>query len=244
MNYFKAHPFAVQAFFKRSRVLTFAVPKEDLINMIPSKFELDLYQNQYAFLAVAMVEAIDLRPKGFPKFLGNDFFLIGYRIFVRYINKEGRKMRGLYILKSETNKKKMIWLGNVFTRYNYSCTDIRINDCKSLSRLISKNSALEVKIQTSSTSIKLPNDSPFENWNSARRYAGPMPYTFSYDETNNSVLIVKGVRSNWKPNPIEVVSYNIGFLKQLKLNKLILANAFEIKDVPYEWEKGYIEKWD
>ena len=76
---------------------------------------------------VAMVQTRELRPKGLPKFRGNSFFLIGYRIFVRYINKAGKRLRGLYILKSETDKKKMEWLGNIFTHYNYSTTDIQLS---------------------------------------------------------------------------------------------------------------------
>jgi hypothetical protein len=31
--------------------------------------------------------------------MGNNFFLIGYRIFVRYTNNAGKSLLGLYILK-------------------------------------------------------------------------------------------------------------------------------------------------
>lgn len=244
MNYLKNHPFAVQAYFKRSIVLTFAVPKVELLSLIPKKFELDLYQDHYGFVAVAMVEAKDLRPKGLPKIFGNDFLLIGYRIFVRYVNKEGRKMRGLYILKSETNKKKMIWLGNIFTNYKYAFTDLEIYNSENTTQVLSKNSKFEINLKSSSEEASLPQQSPFDDWKKARRFAGPMPYTFSYDSDRDAVLIVKGVRQNWMPSPIEVTDYSVGFLKQLKLKNVVLANAFEIKDVPYEWEKGYIEKWD
>ena len=106
-------------------VLTFAIPKEQIQTFIPECLELDTFEDKWAFIAVAMVQTKDLRPKGFPKFMGNDFFLIGYRVFVKYINQEGKRLRGLYILKSETDKKKMEVLGNVFTHYNYTTTDIQ-----------------------------------------------------------------------------------------------------------------------
>jgi hypothetical protein len=83
----KNHPFAVEAFFKSSMVFTFAVPKEELENLIPECLTLDTFQDKWAFIAVAMVQTKDLRIKGFPKFTGNDFFLIGYRVFVRYADK-------------------------------------------------------------------------------------------------------------------------------------------------------------
>ncbi|HEX7847625.1 MAG TPA: hypothetical protein VF476_17615, partial [Chitinophagaceae bacterium] len=78
LSFLKNHPFAVEAFFKRSLVLTFAVHKEELHNLIPECLTLDIFDDKWGFVAIAMVQAKDLRPKGFPSFLGNDFFLIGY----------------------------------------------------------------------------------------------------------------------------------------------------------------------
>src|SRR3954464_5273530 len=99
--FLKNHPFAVEAHFESSVVLTFAVPKEQLRKLIPGCLELDTFDDKWGFVAVAMVQTTGLRPKGFPKFMGNDFFLIGYRIFVRFTNNKGKRLRGLYILKSE-----------------------------------------------------------------------------------------------------------------------------------------------
>src|SRR5882757_7531900 len=105
--FLKDHPFAVEAFFESSLVLTFAVPKDQIQRLIPECLEPDTFNGDWAFIAVAMVQTKSLRPKGFPKMLGNDFFLIGYRVFVRFTNQAGKNLRGLYILKSETDKKKM-----------------------------------------------------------------------------------------------------------------------------------------
>ena len=75
LTFLKNHPFAVEAFFESSLVLTFAVPKEQLETLIPECLQLDTFNDKWAFIAVAMVQTKDLRPKGFPKFMGNDFFL-------------------------------------------------------------------------------------------------------------------------------------------------------------------------
>jgi hypothetical protein len=115
LSFLKNHPFAVEAFFTSSIVLSFAVPKEELQCLIPECLTLDTHNEKWGFIAVAMVQTRALRPKGFPTLFGNDFFLVGYRIFVRYINKAGKRLRGLYILKSETDKKRMEVFGNLFT---------------------------------------------------------------------------------------------------------------------------------
>jgi hypothetical protein len=74
LSFLKNHPFAVEAFFESSLVLTFAVPKEQLKTLIPECLQLDTFEDKWAFVAVATVQTANLRPKGFPKFMGNDFF--------------------------------------------------------------------------------------------------------------------------------------------------------------------------
>lgn len=239
----KNHPFAVEAFFDNSLVLTFAVPKEEIEAMIPECLSLDTYNNKWAFIAVAMVQTKDLRPKGFPKLFGNDFFLIGFRIFVRYTNTKGKRLRGLYIIKSETNKKKMELMGNLFTHYNYTTTDIKKEQNSNSLKISSRKSNFTININHTRSDVELPNDSPFNNWKEARRFAGPLPFTFTYNEETKEVLIIEGVRTNWKPQPVEIDKYHIEYLKSLRLNNLVLANAFIIRNIPYYWKKGKKELW-
>lgn len=243
MKFLKNHPFAVEAHFDYSTVLTFAVPKEQLTRFLPECLELDTYQDKWAFIAVAMVQTTGLRPKGAPRFLGNDFFLTGYRIFVRYIANNGKRLRGLYIIKSETNKKKMEFFGNIFTHYNYTTTDINVSKEKNIKTIFSKQSKFELNIELTDAKVSLPKSSPFNEWKDARRFAGPLPFTFTADSSDNTVLIIEGVRQHWKPYPIKVVDYSFNFLERLQLKDVVLANAFEITNIPYYWKKGKKEQW-
>jgi len=243
LSFLKDHPFAVEAYFDSSLVLTFAVPKEQLQQLIPECLELDTFNDQYAFVAAAMVQTRDLRPKGLPKFMGNAFFLIGYRVFVRYTTTAGKRLRGLYILKSETDKKKMEVLGNIFTHYNYTTTDITQTTLLDKKEIASIQSGFKVTINTTDKEVALPSGSPFADWKEARRFAGPLPFTFTYNEPTQEVLIIEGVRQNWIPAPVHVIDYHFSFLNTLKLNNPILANAFIIKDIPYFWKKGKKEIW-
>ncbi len=242
-TFLKDHPFAVEAFFESSTVLTFAVQKDQIQAMIPECLELDLFQDKWAFIAIAMVQTKHLRPKGFPKFLGNDFFLIGYRIFVRYTSNEGKRLRGLYIIKSETDKKRMQLMGNIFTHYNYTTTDISTVINENTKEIFSVKSNFKLVINRDVEDATLPIGSPFAEWKEARRFAGPLPFTFTYDDDSKKVLIIQGVRQNWKPKPIKVISYNFEYLDSLNIDKLILANAFVIENVPYSWNKGKMEIW-
>lgn len=243
INFLKNHPFAVQTHFESSLVLTFAVPKEQLQNLIPECLELDTFQDKWAFIAIAMVQTKGLRPKGFPSFMGNDFFLIGYRIFVRYTNNAGKRLRGLYIIKSQTDKKKMEFFGNIFTHYNYTTTDIEQTRSENFKTIRSEQSKFEVTIEETNDEIKIPENSPFTDWKDARKFAGPLPHTFTVNTEDNTILTILGIRQNWKPKAVKVECYHFDFLNKLDLQNMVLANAFEIKNIPYYWEKGKIEKW-
>jgi len=239
----KNHPFAVETFFKSSLVITYAVPKDELKGLIPPCLELDLFNDQWGFVAVALVDTKRLRPKGFPAFMGNDFILTGYRIFTRYTNNLGKRLRGLYILKSETNKKKMAFFGNIFTHYNYTTTDIKFTGTNEKLVVSSEKSDLFVEVILNNPAASLPAGSPFNDWKEARRFAGPLPFTFTYNDKTKEVLIIEGVRENWTPTPVEIVKSHAGFISQKGFKGIVTANAFIVENIPYHWKKGKLEIW-
>lgn len=255
LSFLKSHPFAVETFFESSLVLTYAIAKEELQSLIPPCLTLDTHLDKWAFVAVAMVKTTKLRPKGFPEFLGNDFFLIGYRVFVRYTTSEGKKLRGLYILKSETDSKRMSFMGNIFTHYNYQTTDIYFQKDEHLQQnenlqytatilvVDSQKSALQVIAKSGDETTQLPQNSPFKDWKEARRFAGPLPFTFTYNEISKEVLIIEGVREDWIPKPVQVFVSEVGFIKDKNFKEIVLANAFVIQNIPYYWKKGRIDIW-
>src|SRR5712692_7266782 len=109
----KRHPLAIRAYFRHCLVLTYAFPQELLEPLLPPGLTLDTYQ-ELGFLAVAMVQTEALRPAFLPPAFGMDFFLAGYRIFARYQNASGRTLRGLRILRSDTDRQVMASAGNLF----------------------------------------------------------------------------------------------------------------------------------
>jgi len=220
MSIFKRHPFPVAAYFKQSLVLTFALSPEALVGKLPPPLRLDTFEDRHAFVAVAMVQTEALRPKGFPRWLGNDFFLAGYRIFVRYTN--------------------------LMTLYNYSKIEVDQAYGEEAGmktyRINSSSEGFSVKVRYEDDPA-LPTDSPFIDWKQARRFAGPLPFTFTYDAERRNVLIVEGVRQNWKPRPVTVEHFTLPWLNRKGLGDAVLASAFVVEDIPYWWRKGKIEPW-
>jgi hypothetical protein len=241
LSWLKTHPFAVEAFFERSLVLTFAAPAAEIQALLPPPLVPDTFQSEWGFLAVALVQTRQLRPKGWPAVLGHDFCLVGYRALVRYITPAGRRLRGLYILRSETDRKRMEWLGNLFTHYRYATTDITLTENASGLAIASRQSNFLIRAAPPQATTLLPPGSPFTTWAEARRFAGPLPFTFSVGAER--VLLIEGVRQHWQPQPVVIEHAEVGFLRHLPLSRLVLASAFELRDVPYYWKKGRTEPW-
>lgn len=240
------HPFGVEALFERSLVLTYAVPAPVLAPLAGRGLELDVYDD-WGFLAIALVETRHLRPRGLPTWLGRDSFLSGYRVFTRFVRPGKQPLRGLRILRSDTDRGSMVRLGNVFTRYGYRHaaveTTIDAERYEVRIRTAGREADLHVVADLTTVPAPLPTGTPFRTMEDARRFAGPLPYTFSYDEHTEKMVVVKGLRSAWNPQPVRVEVKEASYVERAPFTgaDVRLANVFYVSDVPYAWRPGVLE---
>jgi uncharacterized protein YqjF (DUF2071 family) len=237
----KRHPFAVEAHFRRSLVVAHAWRRQALEPLLPAGLVLDTY-GEHGFSAIALVQTERLRPAGLPTRLGRDFFLTGYRIFVRVAGKPS--LRGLYILRSDADRRSMVVLGNLFTHYRYRLAEIvaqeRDGSLAIRVRTPASDADLELVADLSGKPAPFPRGSPFADVDAARRYAGPLPYTFTRDEATSSILSVRATRQAWDPRAIGVDVREATFLRSPLFSGAdpVLANAFYVEHVDYRWERG------
>ena len=242
----RRHPIPIVAHFRHSLVLTYAFPRTLLKPLLPPGLVLDTYDD-FGFVAIAMVQTEALRPAFAPRCIGQNFFLTGYRIFARYRTREGRLLRGLRILRSDTDRKLMAVVGNFLTHYNYRHARVDVREAASM---------LEINVQTPGHSADLrvvadlrnrptapPESSPFRNWHEARLFAGPLPFTFDYEPETHSLVMIEGVRRDWNPQPIAVEVHRADFFKRAPFSvaRPILANAFHVANIDYRWNPGVVE---
>jgi uncharacterized protein YqjF (DUF2071 family) len=244
LKFLRRHPFPVDAHFERVVAVSFAFPEAVLRPLVPKELEIDTYAG-FGFVTAAMVWTQNLRPTGFPTFLGQNFFLAGYRVFTRLRDDSGRRLRGLNILRSETNKHRMVWAGNLLTGYRYRHINVQIEksgvETRVETSLTDASPTLDITFQSLSEADVLPEGSPFGDWKTARRFAGPMPFTFSADG-NSSFVMIEGSRQDWVPRPVHVKNWRVSLFDEEPLcgTKAILANAFAVEGVAYHWKKGKI----
>ena len=246
LHLLKRHPIPVVAHFDFTLALTFAFPAEVLRPLLYPGLSLDLY-GEWGFVAVAMVRTRGMRAEFLPERCGRDFFLTGYRIFVRRRTNAGRNLRGLQVLRSDTDRAAMVRMGNLFTHYHYALADVAVH--RDASRLAVKiatpraEADFEAVVSLGSAEQALPEDSIFPDLRTARRFAGPMPFTFSYEPQTRSIVSIEGVRQEWHPRlvPAEVRRATFFQTRGLAAETPRPASAFLVENVPYRWERGVVE---
>lgn len=239
----KRHPFPVVAHFRRSVVLTYAFPARILEPLLPPSLHLDTYEG-WGFLAIALVETEALRPAGLPRWMGRDFFLSGYRIFTRFRGADGRDLRGLRILRSDTDSRIMAFAGNLLTHYNYRVAKVASAQEGDLLKLSTRTPGAEADLDlVVDLAVEVPAPpagSPFPDLRTARRYAGPLPHTFEREAGSGHMIVIEGTRTHWEPRPVEVRTARATFFDQEPFRGVepVLANAFSVENVSYRWKRG------
>jgi hypothetical protein len=238
----RRHPFPVEAHFRNCLTLTYAVPADVLRPLLPPGLELETVGGN-GFVAIALVQTESLRPAGLPRTLGQDFFLAGYRVFTKFRAPDGRARRGLRILRSDANRARMVVAGNLLTHYNYhhcnaSITSMPDGRLRVAVRTADHHGDLEVIANLRDHS--LPPGSPFATLCEARRFAGPLPFTFDYEPETHAIVAIEATRTNWRPAPVGIEAHRIALFDQPVFRGCtpVLAVAFHVQDIDYQWKRG------
>ena len=242
----RRHPVAIDAHFHDCLTLTYAVPADVLRPLLARGLELDTFRG-YGFVAVALVQAADLRPVGLPRAIGQDFFLAGYRIFTRFHPRhpsqtQQRSLRGLRILRSDTDKARMVAGGNLLTHYNYHRCTASVDASPDRLRVTidTPDRGGDLRVSADFAAAPLPAGSPFPSLCEARPFAGPLPFTFDYEAETDSIIAIQARRANWTPEQVAVTVERISFFDQPAFRGCtpILAAAFHVSNVDYRWLRG------
>lgn len=237
----RRHPFPIKAHLDDCLTLTYALPAAILRRLLPRGLELDTVGG-FGFIAVALVQARALRPAGLPAACGRDFFLAGYRVFARFKTQDGRTLRGLRILRSDTDRTAMIAGGNLLTHYNYHRCHAAIDGSANRLHVVVDTADVIGSLEITADLIdpSLPAGSPFATVKDARRFAGPLPFTFDYEEETDAIVAIQATRTAWHPVPVAVDVKRLAFFDQPIFRGCtpVLAAAFHVKNIDYRWERG------
>ena len=242
LHLLKRHPIPVSAFFLHSLVLTYAFPPEILQPLLPAGLVLDTYRG-FAFLAVALVQTRESAARFSTR--GNGLQFLSERLqnfheacwqravearIADFAKRHGPSVDGTRREFADPLQLPLL-RGNLEERGREIHWTIRTPRAEA---------DLEVLARVTGNPAPLPCASPFSTLAEARRFSGPLPYTFDYEEATHSIIGILAVRQSWNPQPVAVEVLCNTFLDQEPFchAQPILANAFHVQDVPYQWQRG------
>lgn len=242
MQHLQRHPLSMSTRFRDAIVLTYAFPEETLRSLVPAALALET-RDDVAFVAVAVVDMRQLRPSGLPRWAGTDAIFVGYRVFVRTQLPGGRVRRGLKVVRTDVNRLHLLVGTRLLTRYDTGLVSAswQRDGRQQAVRIRSRWRGVDLDVETlAEVPPAPPPGSPFVSWSEAAPFSGPLPWTFAPDESGSSAVAVKGVRSDWRPQPITVRSHTVGFFAQAPFggHRPVLASAFHVADIDYSWAAG------
>ena len=180
--------------------------------------------------------------------LGQDFVLTGYRIFAKFRTPGGRTLRGLRILRSDADRcadgRRRQPARRITTTASATRPSRRRGRQARHRRSARPRGDADVDVDRRShrATRNFRPRSPFRTLHDARRFAGPLPFTFDYEPQTHSIIAIKGVRENWSPRLVKVdvraAHRSSTTPKDSAACTPILASAFYVHDIPYRWQRG------
>ena len=255
LSQLRRHPFAMRAHFDQSLVITWAFAPEVLKTFLVEGLALDTFTDadgvEWGFAAVSVVKLRQLRPAFAPLPIGASDVMAGYRVFCTMQTPAGddqdggKTMRGLRIVASRTTNLALQVGANASTRYGYGRMRSTITQEGNRLRvdLTTADGAADLTATAQLDDATLPSESVFANAAQARRFAGPLPYTFSPDP--EGIVVVKADRNRWEPRPVAVEVEQATFFDHDPFAgaERRLSNAFHVADVDYGWQPGQLYRF-
>src|SRR5262249_59309403 len=110
-----------------------------------------------------------------------------------------------------TDKRSMVHAGNLLTHYRYGLCQIELTETPGAIRWSVRTPQMQADLDVSAkirvAPAPLPDGSPFKSEADARRFAGPLPYTFAYEPETRSIICIRAVRRGWEPPPPPVQKF-------------------------------------
>jgi hypothetical protein len=212
--------------------------------MIPPQFELDLYQG-WAFVSLTASRLKDFGAGSLPRVFRKNFYQATYRAHVVYTDFRGRRMRGSYFVRSESNSQIMSLTANLLPEF-------RAHHCATHPILMARNGdhlllsvdsgddpagKVVLVFDAARPLNAMPKRSVFRNLIDAKDFIVDFYDAFSFDARSNDVFILAIERGDWNIEVLEPADYYFGYISAgpFPEGTAELDSVFYFRDTPYRW---------
>jgi hypothetical protein len=237
-------PFAANTIWEHAICVNIRVRPEALRPLVPSQFELDLFDG-WAWISLTASRLKDFGAGSIPRMLRKNFYQATYRAHVTFTDFRGRRMRGCYFVRSETNSPVMSLVANLLPEFKaHHCATCPILMARNGDHLLlsvdtgdDPAGKVVLMLDASRPLECMPNGSRFPSIASAYDFIVDFVDAFSHDPATNEVFILGIERGDWQIQVFEPVDTYLGYISAgpFAAGAAELDSVFYFRDTPYRW---------
>ncbi len=234
---------------KRRLLVNFRVDAEVMRRQLPEPFRPKLHQG-FAIAGICLIRLEEIRPKGFPGFVGITSENAAHRIAVEWTDANGALREGVYIPRRDTSSRLNHWAGGTLFPGEHHLARFSVSDDGQSIDLAmqAKDGAASLRV-SGHASDALPGTSCFESLLAASAFfeGGSVGYSVTQDETRLDGIALHTLE--WKVNPLTVSLVESSYFEDTQRfpsGSVIFDHALIMRDLLHEWhqeEDMVIERW-
>jgi hypothetical protein len=237
-------PFAADTVWAEAVAVNVRLAPAALRPLVPDVFDLDLHDGQ-AFVSLTASRLKDFGVGWVPRALRMNFYQATYRAHVTYTDFRGRKLRGCYFVRSETNSALMSTVANLLPEF-------RAHRCSTYPILMARRGGhwvltvdsgadpagkVVLVLDDARALSAMPASSCFRSVQDAYSFLVDFYDAFAYDPETREVLILQIDRGDWDVKVMEPVDHYLGYFAggAFPPGTAQLDSVFYFQNVPYRW---------
>jgi hypothetical protein len=236
-------PFAANTIWEEALCINVRLDPAALRPLIPPVFDLDLHDG-HAFVSLTASRLKDFGVGWLPRALRMNFYQATYRAHVTFTEFRGRRLRGCYFIRSDTNSPLMSLAANMLPEFRaHRCGTCPILMARQGDHLLLTVDAPDpagqvvLVLDTSRPLADMPAGSCFPTVAAARALLVDFFDAFSYDPEADEVLLLQIDRGEWDIRILEPVDHYLGYFAAgpFPPGSATLDSVFYFRNVPYRW---------
>lgn len=215
MKLLKQLPITYKGELHNVKLINFSVDLEEVIPLVPEGIKVRDFDGK-AIISMVNVKLRHMRPTGLPKGLSFDYQHVAFRLLVEDGPLNDGENKGIFFLKSFTDKPMIVWGGNLMT--NYRLTHAKITE-KAAFRLEQGEHFVRYRLTDKPT----PEDEVLKSM------IGAIDRAYAIEEGRLMKTAIQ--RETWPIQWVHCTDFETSFFKSARL-----LGAFEVREViHYHW---------
>ncbi len=237
-------PFETNTVWEEAVAVNFRVRPEALRRVVPEPFEIDVYEG-WGFVSLTASRLKDFGLGFLPTILRANFYQATYRAHVAFTDFRGRRTRGYYFVRSETNSRLLSLAANLLPEFrgHHCATWPILFATQGDHLLLSVDSGSDpagkvvLVLDVSHPREAMPPTSVFPTVALAREYLVDAFDAFAWHPDTAEVLILRIDRGDWDVRIVDPVDHYLGYFADgpFPAGAAELDSVFYFRNVPYRW---------